>query len=117
MRPRNNPEVVPAAEPAQPSIIEASPTKDFFISMLVKDIELIPAISDLVDNAVDGAKRESQDSFDGYSVRIDLDSQQFRISDNCGGISVEIAQKYAFRFGRPEQMTPTPRSVGQFGVG
>src|SRR3954449_3928593 len=103
MRSRNHDEAVPAAEPA-PHVIEASPTKDFFISMLVKDIELIPAISDLVDNAVDGARRENRDSFDGYSVRIDLDTAQFRIADNCGGIPVDIAQKYAFRFGRPEDM-------------
>lgn len=117
MRPRNHDEAVPAAEPAQTTVIEASPTKDFFISMLVKDIELIPAISDLVDNSVDGAKRQTQDRFDGYWVRIDLDAQQFKIADNCGGMSVEIARKYAFRFGRPDDMIPTPHSVGQFGVG
>jgi hypothetical protein len=35
------------------SKIDASPTKDFFISMLVKDIELIRAIIDLVDNSLD----------------------------------------------------------------
>ena len=37
--------------------VEATPEKRFFVSMLVKDIELIPAIVDLVDNSIDGAKR------------------------------------------------------------
>ena len=37
-----------------PREIDAAPTKDFFIHMLVRDIELIPAIGDLVDNCIDG---------------------------------------------------------------
>ena len=34
----------------------AEPTKEFFISMLVRDINLKDAIGDLVDNCIDGAK-------------------------------------------------------------
>jgi hypothetical protein len=41
----------------QGSAIQASPTKELFISMLVRDIELTPAIVDLVDNSFDGAIR------------------------------------------------------------
>lgn len=41
----------------QSNLIDASPTKDLFITMLVKDIDLIDAIVDLVDNCVDGARR------------------------------------------------------------
>src|ERR1700736_3839618 len=37
--------------------IDAMPTKDFFISMLVRDIDLVDAIADLFDNCVDGARR------------------------------------------------------------
>lgn len=86
--------------------------------MLVKDIELIPAISDLVDNSIDGARRLSgNDRYDGRWVRLELSECEFRISDNCGGIPVDVAVNYAFRFGRPEKMTATPHSVGQFGVG
>jgi hypothetical protein len=107
----------PDAEPSA-GVIDASPTKDFFISMLVKDIELMPALSDLIDNAVDGARRARGSArYDDLSVRIELDREHFKIADNCGGIPVELARTYAFRFGRPEQMTPTPHSVGQFGVG
>jgi len=99
-------------------IIDATPTKDFFIEMLVKDIPLERAIIDLVDNCVDGALRaRGEGDFEGLWVLIELSEDRFRITDNCGGIPVELARDYAFRFGRPEGTPPTPRSVGQFGVG
>ncbi len=98
--------------------IKASPTKEFFISMLVRDIELTRAIIDLVDNSVDGARRIHGDGpFTDRWVRVEFTPEYFRIADNCGGISVEIARNYAFRFGRPPGMPQTPHSVGQFGVG
>ena len=34
---------------------EASPTKQFFVSMLTRDINLADAILDLLDNCLDGA--------------------------------------------------------------
>jgi hypothetical protein len=98
--------------------IEASPTKDFFIHMLTRDIDLIPAIGDLVDNCVDGALRlRKEGNFKNLFIRIAATGDGFTIEDNCGGIPLEVARKYAFRFGRPEGMTDTPHSIGQFGVG
>ena len=105
----------PADDPAK---VDAEPTKEFFVSMLVRDIELIPALVDLVDNAVDGARRlRGWDRFDGLYVRIDATSEMFRIQDNCGGIPINTARRYAFRFGRTDETPQLPRSVGQFGVG
>lgn len=43
--------------PVDPNLVLAIPTKDFFISMLIRDIELLDAVADLVDNCVDGARR------------------------------------------------------------
>lgn len=98
--------------------INASPTKDFFISILVRDIKLTDSIADLVDNCVDGARRLRPDNnFKGLRISVTFDKNEFKISDNCGGIPVNVAQNYAFRFGRPEGMPETKRSVGQFGVG
>lgn len=86
--------------------------------MLIRDIPLSRAILDLVDNSVDGARRlYPNGDFQDLWVRVELDSTHFRIADNCGGIPVEIARNYAFRFGRPSGAPPTPHSVGQFGVG
>jgi hypothetical protein len=99
-----------------PDVIDASPTKQFFISVLIKDIELVRAIADLVDNCVDGARRiRGNGRFDDLFVRIELDQEQFRIIDNCGGISRELASRYAFRFGRPPDTPSVRHSVGQFG--
>src|SRR5439155_1583690 len=96
----------------------AAPTKEFFISMLVRDIELLDAVADLVDNCVDGARRiRSKDSFVGLFARIHLSEKKFEIEDNCGGISVDVARKYAFRFGRPGEFPPAKHSIGQFGIG
>lgn len=100
------------------NVINAEPTKEFFIDMLVKDIGLSRAIIDLVDNCVDGAKRIRPDGdFSGLHARIELSDSQFRITDNCGGIDVKTATQYAFRFGRPASMKTVPHSIGQFGVG
>jgi len=98
--------------------VDAEPTKEFFVSMLVRDIELIPALVDLVDNSVDGARRlRGSDRFDGLYVRIDATPDTFRIQDNCGGIAIDTARRYAFRFGRTDKTPQLPHSVGQFGVG
>lgn len=101
--------------------VDARPSKKFFVQMLVRDIELAPAIIDLLDNAIDGAKRlrqsETSDQFKDLWVRISVGENGFSIQDNCGGMSSRIAKSYAFRFGRLEDMESTPGEVGQFGVG
>lgn len=103
---------------AENRTIDARPTKNFFISMLIKDIGTTRAIIDLVDNCVDGARRmRPSGRFDGLIIKIETTANHFLISDNCGGIPVDLAREYAFRFGRPAEMAATPHSVGQFGVG
>src|SRR5690242_12110940 len=101
-----------------PRRINAMPTKDFFISMLVRDIDLVDAIADLFDNCVDGARRmKPTGRYDGLTVRIKTSPSEFSITDNCGGIPVDVARSYAFRFGRPEGMPATRHGIGQFGIG
>jgi len=111
--------MAPTSSPqGEQGLIDASPTKEFFISMLTRDIPLERAIIDLTDNSVDGAQRlRPTGDYDRLWVRIELDSKHFRIADNCGGIPVDIARDYAFRFGRPKEAVGTPGSMGQFGVG
>jgi len=98
--------------------INASPTKEFFISMLTRDIKLIRSIIDLIDNSCDGARRLNPGAnFENLWVRLETNGGEFKISDNCGGIPHDLAKNYAFRFGRPKGMPQTDHSVGQFGVG
>lgn len=100
------------------NIINGSPTKELFITMLIRDISLTDAISDLVDNCIDGAIRLKGNSrFPGLKVDINISEKFFSIKDNCGGIDKKDAQEYAFRFGRPSDVDPINYSVGQFGIG
>lgn len=98
--------------------INASPTKDLFITMLVKDITLADAIGDLIDNSVDGAKALRPDkNYSGLSIEIEALPDHFIIRDNCGGIESDVARNYAFRFGRPKDKPIQLGSIGQFGIG
>ncbi|WKV11448.1 ATP-binding protein [Marivirga harenae] len=109
--------------------IKASPTKDLFITMLVRDLTLRDAIGDLVDNSVDGAKSmrtevltesktlEPSLVYKGLEIFIVANKNEFSIKDNCGGIDVATAREYAFRFGRAKGKPNSPHSVGQFGIG
>lgn len=109
-------------------LIQAEPTKELFIKMLTRDLTLPDAVGELVDNAVDGARTlrpekdgykrlQPDERYKGLHIQIEANETTFSISDNCGGISAELARKYAFRFGRPSSMPKTPGSIGQFGLG
>lgn len=64
-------------------VINASPTKEYFISIITKDISLLDAIKDLVDNCVDGARSLRDDSnYQGLFVHIEVKSSSFSIMDN-----------------------------------
>lgn len=105
----------------------ANPSKSFFITMLTRDIDLVDCILDLLDNSVDGigetARREGRQlpedqPFLGYKVEIDFDRHQFTIRDWSGGIPIQIAQEYAFRFGRPDDAPDlNDGSIGLYGIG
>jgi len=107
------------AQDRDPKRIEGNPTKELFVDILTRDLSIEDAINDLIDNSIDGAKRLRPDdgNYDGLYVKIQIDENSFEIKDNCGGISIEIAREYAFRFGRSEKMPNTKYSIGQFGVG
>jgi len=106
---------------------DASPTKDFFVRMITRDISLEDCILDLVDNCLDGARRNSNEneqsgeavsSYNGYYCKIDISPSHFTISDNCGGISVSHAIDYAFHFGRrPDAPSEGEYSIGLYGIG
>lgn len=99
--------------------INANPTKEFFISMLTRDIDVKAAILELIDNSIDGAKRLRHDAdFSGLFIDIQFDADKFIIHDNCGGMGVEIAKNYAFRFGRSKSRPQEEGSfTGIFGIG
>ena len=103
---------------------DASPTKEFFVHMITRDISLQDSILDLLDNSIDGARRSIpaaapvETKYAGFWAQIDFAKDRFRIKDNCGGISVEMAKKYAFRFGRTSNAPQDGAfSIGVYGIG
>ena len=99
------------------NVIEGNPTKTFFIEMITRDISIEDAIIDLLDNSIDGANRINPDDYSGLFIDIKISEKEFCIIDNCGGFSLDTAQKYAFRFGRPEDAPNVNNAVGRFGIG
>ena len=103
----------------------ANPTKRFFVDMLIRDIELQDAILDLLDNCVDGAmrsinaaRRATSRPYENYFAEIDFDKDHFTIRDNCGGISIALAESYAFRMGRADSDRDAELpTVGVYGIG
>ena len=98
--------------------VDASPTKAFFVEMLTRDVRMVMAILDLIDNCIDGALRQrGNDSLLGLEVRIEYGPDSFTIADNCGGIPLDLALNHAFRFGKLADTPRVEHSVGRFGVG
>lgn len=100
----------------------AAPTKQFFVSMLTRDISLADAILDLVDNCLDGALRLADGGNVDYSqhfVNITLEQESFCITDNCGGIPRDVAKNYAFKMGRDadDNRDSANETIGMYGVG
>lgn len=106
---------------------DASPTKDFFVRMITRDISLEDCLLDLIDNCLDGARRKIAasggqdaivDSYEGFRAALHIDPEEFRIEDNCGGISIADAIDYAFHFGRrTDAPTEGDFAIGLYGIG
>lgn len=97
----------------------AAPTKQLLVEVLTKDIDLIAAILDLVDNSVDAARRASGNAerLDDYKIELTIGKTSLQLADNCGGITLENAEERAFRFGPDPDDPPDDFTTGQFGIG
>jgi len=102
-----------------------TPTKEFFVGMLTRDIELNDAILDLLDNCLDGVVRQKRgidrnstpDYYKGFYSHITISQESFIIEDNCGGIPRDVAEKYAFRMGRSSEKNDDDLpTVGIYGI-
>ena len=107
----------------------ANPEKRYFIDLVTRDISLEDAILDLIDNSIDSLVRTKQiDIYRDFvnkegtgwnmplaEIHINFSPNQFKIEDNCGGISFNSAKNDVFRFGRPDPHRGVSLSV--FGIG
>ena len=107
------------------TIAKGSPTKEFFVEMLTRDIELNDAILDLLDNCLDGVVRscperkklEDDKYYRSYCAEINISKDSFTIRDNCGGIPRDTAENYAFRMGRVPTTNTDQPTIGIYGIG
>ncbi len=58
------------------NIVKASPTKEFFVNMLVRDILLKQAIIELIDNSIDGARNiRENNEYSGLKISVMFDQK------------------------------------------
>lgn len=104
----------------------ANPTKAFFVRMITRDIALEDCILDLIDNSVDAAWQlqgarpmslSDSTKLSKYEIEIQAGPSSFKISDNCGGITLDQAAEYAFTFGRRDTDPQEKYSIGVYGIG
>ena len=97
----------------QVRVINASPSKKFFIETLVKDIDLIDAILDLIDNSIDSHIKH--DFSERKDIKIALFADRFQLEDNCGGIPKDEVYEHVFRLGTSDETSE--RTIGVYGIG
>ena len=101
--------------------IHTDPTKDFFVTMITRDILLRDCIFDLLDNSIDGARRkpsgDGAKTFAGHEIRLAFNAESFCIEDNTGGIRLADAIDYAFHFGRRSDSPEIAGGIGLYGIG
>lgn len=113
--------------------INASPSKNFFIDMLTRDIPVTDCILDLIDNSIDSVFRtfdiniiELFDSgfindditfFKDITITIEIKKNHFSIKDNCFGIDIDTAKNYAFRFGSGNGAVASKSGLSVYGIG
>ena len=111
----------------------ANPEKRLFISLLTRDISLIAAFLDLIDNSVNAAiepTAERLETAENYvevlndkkvkpetDIRLDFTSDSVTIEDNAPGISADTAASHVFRFGRAQEDEKESDRLSVYGLG
>lgn len=96
-------------------LVDSSPSKEFFINMITKDVTVESCILDLIDNSIDSHKKKKKNQTSEIDICFSTEKDFFSINDNCGGMTKEIAQNKAFRFGNSE--IRVDGTLGMYGIG
>lgn len=112
---------------------KANPEKRLFISLITRDISLIAAILDLIDNSINSALEpyaESLKSAQDYEgllansevspschIDVEFDEERLVIRDNAAGISTEAAANGVFKFGRASAGEDPHDRLSVYGIG
>ena len=112
---------------------DANPEKRLFIHLITRDIPLIAAFLDLVDNSINAAiepiadkLKSAQDYVTVFSddtvspiadIDISISSSKVEVVDTAAGISAEVAQDHVFKFGRSAAETHENDRLSVYGIG
>jgi hypothetical protein len=112
---------------------QASPEKRLFISLLTRDIPLVAAFLDLLDNSINAAVEPSAhrlETAQGYmdlfqdatvtpavAVHLEVSSGKVEIRDTASGISAKTAENHVFKFGRPAGEAHAGDRLSVYGIG
>jgi hypothetical protein len=114
-------------------LADARPEKRLFISLITRDISLVDAFLDIIDNSINAALEPLADNLktaDDYQtllansrmkpkVQIDIHvgSARLVVSDNAGGISAKTAEEHVFKFGRASADADESDRLSVYGIG
>jgi len=112
---------------------DASPEKRLFISLLTRDIPLVAALLDLLDNSINSAVEPyserlttaeeyleffSDESIEpSVSIALNISTDRIEIIDSAGGISATVAQEHVFKFGRGNEPASDSDRLSVYGIG
>lgn len=112
---------------------DASPEKRLFISLLTRDIPLIAAFLDLVDNSINAAvepysaRLRSADEYlalfgdetiqPNVGISLSISEERIEISDSASGISAKTAKEHVFKFGRGSEPASGTDRLSVYGIG
>src|ERR1035437_6503991 len=112
---------------------DASPEKRLFISLITRDIPLIAAFLDLIDNSINSAvepysKRlltandylsiaEDNSITPSIDISLEVNSDRVEITDTATGISAQTAKEHVFKFGRAFNETHESDRLSVYGIG
>lgn len=112
---------------------DASPEKRLFISLITRDIPLVAAFLDLIDNAINAAVEPASDRlltaedylklFQDETIKPSVDiflkitPELIEIRDTALGISAETAAEHVFKFGRASDESHTGDRLSVYGIG
>lgn len=112
---------------------DASPEKRLFISLITRDISLVAAFLDLIDNSVNAAVEphatrlktatDYQSTFvdpsikPSVDIRVHVDATSVRVTDDAAGIPSQIAKEHVFKFGRSSDEAHASDRLSVYGIG
>jgi hypothetical protein len=112
---------------------KASPEKRLLISLLTRDIPLVAAFLDLLDNSINAAVESLSsrlETAEGYmavfldeavtpavTVKLEILGERVEIVDTASGISAKTAEEHVFKFGRPADEGHPADRLSVYGIG